>query len=54
MAVTVIGVLVIIIIERYANRSDTKKIEEKNLVDNNKTQGKAYFGNDDMFKRSTT
>jgi hypothetical protein len=54
MAITVIGVLVIIIIERYANRSDTKKIEEKSLVDEKKSQEKAFFGNDEMFKRSTT
>jgi hypothetical protein len=29
MAIMVLVILTIIIIERYANRSDTKKIEEK-------------------------
>lgn len=36
MALTVIFVLVLIVVERYANRSDTKKVEEKNLVEDNK------------------
>jgi hypothetical protein len=33
MAITVLLIITILIIERYANRSDTKKIEEKKLVD---------------------
>lgn len=48
-------ILVIIIIERYANRSDTKKVEEKKLVnDNEEEKKKSFFSNEEMFKRTTT
>jgi len=33
MAITVLIIITIIIVERYANRSDTKKIEEKSIPD---------------------
>lgn len=33
MAMTIILVLVVMMIERYANRTNTKKVEEKKLQD---------------------
>jgi len=55
MAVTVIGVIVVIIVERYANRSDTKKVEEKKLAeDEDADKKKSFFSNEEMFKRTTT
>lgn len=54
MASTVLGVLVLIIVERYANRSDTKKVEEKRIEEDEQEKKKSFFSNDDMFKRTTT
>jgi len=55
MAITLILVIFIIIVERYANRSDTKKIEEKKLPEDDDAENKkSFFSNEDMFKRTTT
>lgn len=56
MAGTALLVLVIIIIERYANRSDTKKIEEDGRLggEDEKTKKRSFFSNDEMFKRTST
>lgn len=54
MALTIILVLFIMMIERYANRTNTKKVEEKNLQDEGDEQKKSFFSNDEMFKRTTT
>jgi hypothetical protein len=54
MAITVLLVITILIIERYANRSDTKKVEEKKLVEDATEHKKSFFSNEDMFKRTTT
>jgi hypothetical protein len=54
MAVAVLEILFIIIVERYANRSDTKKVEEKSLVDEDEEKKKQFFSNDDMFKKTQT
>lgn len=55
MAIMVLFIITIIIIERYANRSDTKKIEEKAFkTDDDSTKKKSFFSNDEMFKRTTT
>lgn len=56
MAFTVLGILVLIILERYANRSDTRKVEEKSLSEEAEGQKNKqnFFSNDDMFKRTTT
>ena len=53
MAMTVLLIITIIIIERYANRSDTKKIEEKS-VSTDQEKKKTFYSNDEMFKRTTT
>jgi len=57
MAVTLLVIVVIIVLERYANRTDTKAAEEnrkklKNDLDSSKKEG--FFSNDEMFKRTTT
>jgi hypothetical protein len=57
MAVTLLVIIMIIILERYANRTDTKAAEEnrkklKNELDSSKKSG--FFSNDEMFKRTTT
>lgn len=54
MAMTIILVLVVMMIERYANRTNTKKVEEKKLQDEGDEQKKSFFSNDEMFKRTTT
>lgn len=54
MAMTVLVVITIMIIERYANRSDTKKVEEPKIVEDKDSKKKSFFSNDDMFKRTTT
>lgn len=55
MALTVIIVLFIMIVERFANRTDTKKIEEKKIDDDEAIeQKKSFFSNEEMFKRTTT
>jgi len=54
MAMTVIVILVVMIIERYANRSDTKKVEENKLVTEEDQKKKSFFSNDDIMKRTTT
>lgn len=53
MAGQLLLVIFVIIIERYANRSDTKKVEEKKLVED-KDDKKSFFSNEEMFKRTTT
>jgi len=55
MAKELLLVIFIIIIERYANRSDTKKVEEKRVSEEvDEKPKKSFFSNDDMFKRTTT
>ena len=55
MAVQLLLIIFIIILERYANRSDTKKVEEKKLInDEVDGQQETYFSNEEMFKRTTT
>lgn len=55
MASQLLLIITVIIIERYANRSDTKKIEEKRTIgDEEEDKKKTFFSNDDMFKRTTT
>lgn len=55
MAVTVMFILFILLVERYANRTDTKKVEEKKTLYEEGSKGeKTFFGNDEMFKRTTT
>lgn len=55
MAKELLLIIFVMIIERYANRSDTKKVEEKRLSeDEEETKKKGFFSNDEMFKRTTT
>jgi UDP-N-acetylenolpyruvoylglucosamine reductase len=58
MAITLLVISIIIVLERYANRTDTKAAEEKrkqlsNDLDPSKTAG-SFFSNDEMFKRTST
>lgn len=57
MALTLLVIVMIIVLERYANRTDTKAAEEsrkklKNELDSKEKKG--FFSNDEMFKRTTT
>ena len=57
MAITLLVISIIIVLERYANRTDTKAAEEKrkqlkNDLDPSKTG--SFFSNDEMFKRTST
>lgn len=54
MAITVLFVIILMIVERYANRSDTKKIEENKFLTPEQENKKGFFSNDEMFKRTTT
>ena len=50
MSVIVIFLIVVMIVERYANRCDTKKVEnEGSLMDGG--EDRAYFSEGEMFKQ---
>jgi len=53
MAICLIGIISLIIIERYINRSDTKKVTSRGLDVNDKDKKKT-MGSDQMFKRAST
>lgn len=53
MAICLIAIISLIIIERYINRSDTKKVTSRGLDLGDKDKKKA-MKNDQMFKRSST
>lgn len=55
MAVTLIFIIGLIIVERYANRTDTKAVEQKR-GEGGLTEDKAagFFSAQDMFKRTST
>jgi flagellar basal body rod protein FlgF len=53
MAITLVVVILIIIIERLASRTDTKKVEHKE-VSNGMLESKQYFSSEEMFKRTST
>jgi len=56
MALTLIVVIIIIIIERYANRTDTKAVVDKRLKnkDTKLDNQKSFFSSDEIFKRTNT
>lgn len=54
MAITILLVIAVMIIERYANRTNTKKVEEKKINEFQVEQKQSFFSNDEMFKRTTT
>jgi hypothetical protein len=54
MAICLIGIIALIILERYINRSDTKKVTSRGLDVNDKDKNKSHLGSDQMFKRAST
>jgi len=55
MALVILAIISVIILERYTNRSDTKAQEQKRMSqDLNAGGGGGFFGNDDLFKRTST
>ena len=53
MAISLIVVIIIIIIERYVNRSDTKAVSQKG-IDTDGGKKSKFFSEADMFKRTST
>lgn len=43
----------VMLIERIANRTDTKKVEKKEIVESNGKEN-SFFKNEEMFKKSQT
>lgn len=57
MAVALLVISIIIVLERYANRTDTKAAEEKRkqLKNDSGSSGAGnFFSNDEIFKRTST
>ena len=59
MALTLCAILVVIVIERYANRTDTKAVVEKRVknkeyLSQKQKEGTSFFSSEDIFKRTTT
>ena len=53
-ALTLLFIIVIMIIERYANRTDTMETREKlGIRDNSRTENKTrFFSDEEIFKKS--
>jgi hypothetical protein len=47
-------VIVVIIIERYASRTDTKAEEQKRLSESDNLDNNGFFKDHEMFKRAST
>jgi len=54
MALCLISIISLIIIERYINRTDTKKVSSKGLVETGKESKKNIFSVDELLKRKST
>lgn len=54
MAICLILIIALIIVERYINRSDTKKVTSNQGIETGKETKKNYFSADEMFKRKST
>lgn len=56
MAVTLCVIMLLVIVERYANRTDTKEIIQKRAknIDKGKSAEEQFFGQEAIFQRTTT
>lgn len=54
MALCLISIISLIIIERYINRTDTKKVSSNGLVETGKENKKSIFSVDELLKRKST
>ena len=54
MAVTLLVLIVIIIIERYANRTDTKAVEDDKRKKKDPAEKANFFSQDEVFSRTST
>jgi hypothetical protein len=52
-ALTMVVLIFIMILERIANRTDTKKVEKKTLIGSTKDD-QGFFNNEEMFKKTST
>jgi hypothetical protein len=52
-ALTMVVLIFIMILERIANRTDTKEVEKKSIVETGK-EDQSFFSNEDVFKKSST
>ena len=50
---TTVILIMVMLIERIANRTDTKKVEKKEIVESNGKEN-SFFKNEEMFKKSQT
>jgi hypothetical protein len=52
-ALTMVVLIFIMILERIANRTDTKKVEKKSLIESTKDD-QGFFKSEEMFKKNNT